>query len=93
MNRRIGLSERIKRVSRNGLHWYIDPIMGMDSKPFDTVNEREEEIRLHYVEPEQCKHDWEELSRHANRYERGMCSGVQQCRKCGVQTHYQKESD
>lgn len=93
MNRRIGLGERIQRVSRNGVHWYIDPIMGMDSQPFDTVNEREEEIRLHYIEPDTCNHDWEELSRHVNRYERGMCSGIQQCRKCGMQSHYQKEID
>ncbi|QYW02512.1 hypothetical protein CPT_Silvanus_038 [Stenotrophomonas phage Silvanus] len=93
MTRRIGLANRIQRRSRNGQHWYVDPILGMDSQPFDTVNEREEQIRLHYVEPPQCVHDWEELTRQKNRYERGMVSGVQRCRTCGVESFYSKGED
>lgn len=91
MNRRIGVGERIKRVSKNGRHWYVDPIMGIDSEPFDTVGQREEQIALHYIEPPQCVHDWEELTRHKNRHEPGMVSGQQKCTKCGVLTFYNKE--
>lgn len=90
MNRRIGVGERIVRHSLNGQHYYIDPIMGIDSQLYDSINEREEEIRKHYIEPQECAHEWDEISRHVNRYEAGMCSGQQQCRKCGVQTFYSK---
>lgn len=91
--KRIGVAQRITRVSRNGLHFYIDPIMGMDSQPFDTVTEREEDIRKHYVEPASCQHEWRELTRQVNRYERGMCSGVQKCKTCGAESFYTKEID
>lgn len=93
INRRIGVPQRIERKSLNGQFYYIDPIMGIDSQLFDSITEREDEIRLHYNEPGECVHDWEELSRAINRYEPTMCSGKQQCRRCGVKTFYTKEND
>ena len=93
MNRRIGIGERVKRVSQNGVHWYIDPIMGIDSEKFDRVEDREAEIALHYREPGECRHDWEEVTRKRNYYEPGMCSGIQRCTRCGAQSEYQKEID
>lgn len=91
MSRKIGLAAPVQRRSVGGQHYYIDPIMGMDSELFDSIEERDAEIAQHYREPEQCKHTWEERTCVRNRYEPSMCSGVQRCTKCGLEVRYQKE--
>lgn len=91
--RLIPLGKRAERYSSRGTFFYINPITGFEEGPFNSVNAREEHVRVRFLEPVECVHDWEELTRVACRADPGMVSGTQRCLRCGTTTHYTKDEN
>lgn len=91
--RKINVNTTIRRPTRDGNHYYIDPVFGEEVGPFDSPTARDEAIKEHYNELPRCQHVWEELSRTRCHFEPGMVSGHQRCTECGETVHYRKEDN
>lgn len=89
--RKININTSIKRGTRDGKHYFIDPILGDEVGPFDSEREREDAISSHYNEMGRCKHEWEILTRVRCHYEISMVSGQQRCKLCGETVFYRME--